>query len=253
MLTGCREYRPRLIEMARGAAPAEERRALLAHVEECSGCAGVFQEQLALSAALGHLAGEPLPEMESMEAGVLAEFDRAAARLTALPPRRRPRLPRLALLAAALAGVALIRLIAVERHSDGARRVARVAVRAVEKPVEVAASVTSSPAPVTRARRIAAKVRHVVAKVRQAREENEPFLQIPYTLPLSPEERATIVRMEVPVAALIAAGFRVETPDPGGVVNADVVVSQDGRARAIRLNSKDAGFKEPSLKEEQKR
>jgi hypothetical protein len=45
--------------------------------------------------------------------------------------------------------------------------------------------------------------------------------------------------MDVPVAALIAAGYRVETPDPGGVVNAEVLVSQDGRARAIRLDSKE--------------
>jgi hypothetical protein len=45
--------------------------------------------------------------------------------------------------------------------------------------------------------------------------------------------------MEIPVAALIAAGFSTENLDPGGVVNADVLVSQDGRARAIRLSSKE--------------
>jgi hypothetical protein len=60
------------------------------------------------------------------------------------------------------------------------------------------------------------------------------FVPIPYTIPLTPEERATVVRMEIPVSALIAAGFRVPSVDPGATVRADVLVSQDGRARAIR-------------------
>jgi hypothetical protein len=64
--------------------------------------------------------------------------------------------------------------------------------------------------------------------------ETSQFVPIPYTIPLSPEERATVVRMEIPVSALIAVGFRMQTADPGAVVQADVLVSQDGRARAIR-------------------
>jgi len=235
MLTGCRGYRGRLMEMARGQAPADERGALLAHVENCADCARFLDEQLALSASLDSLAGEPLPEMARMEARVLAEFDRSRR----LRPKRGARLPKLALLAAALAAIALVRLAIVERHSAGARHVAHMAVKAVEKPAAVAASVTADPAPRERARRIVSRVRHLVAKVRQASEEEEPFMQIPYTIPLSPEERTTVVRMDVPVAALIAAGFTVSTPDPGGAVNADVLVSQDGRARAIRLSSKE--------------
>lgn len=63
---------------------------------------------------------------------------------------------------------------------------------------------------------------------------SEGFLPIPYTVPLSPEEEATVVRMEVPVTALMAAGFEVPGAVPGASVQADVLVSQDGRARAIR-------------------
>lgn len=66
------------------------------------------------------------------------------------------------------------------------------------------------------------------------RSEDAPFLTIPYTIPLAPEERAEVVRMRIPVTALLAAGFRVPVLDPSAVVDADVVVSQDGRARAIR-------------------
>jgi hypothetical protein len=65
----------------------------------------------------------------------------------------------------------------------------------------------------------------------------EPFLEIPFVAPLAPYERAEVQRMDVPVAALMAAGFEVHLPDTAGTVKADVLVGQDGRAHAIRLIS----------------
>jgi hypothetical protein len=62
----------------------------------------------------------------------------------------------------------------------------------------------------------------------------QPFVPIPYTVPLAPEEPATVVRARIPVSALISVGFRVGTLPPSATVEADVLVSQDGRARAIR-------------------
>jgi ferric-dicitrate binding protein FerR (iron transport regulator) len=62
-----------------------------------------------------------------------------------------------------------------------------------------------------------------------------PFVPIPYLAPPAPYERIEVVRMQVPVAALIAAGVPVRTADPGARVEADVMVGQDGRARAVRL------------------
>ncbi|HEV3198430.1 MAG TPA: hypothetical protein VGZ73_10990 [Bryobacteraceae bacterium] len=67
------------------------------------------------------------------------------------------------------------------------------------------------------------------------RRSEEPFLEIPYVAPLAPYERTSLVRMDVPVAALIAAGFEVRAADTGASVRADVVFGQDGRAHAIRL------------------
>ena len=72
-----------------------------------------------------------------------------------------------------------------------------------------------------------------VAPARQAVAE-APFVPIPYTVPLAPEENATVVRMAIPVRSLIAVGYRVGTVDPRAVVHADVLVSEDGRVRAIR-------------------
>ena len=226
MLTGCSEYRPRLMEMARGLATPRERGILMAHVEICADCARALDEQLALSAALAGLAGEAQPEMAEIEARVLAEFDRAAARR---------RYASRWVFAAGLAAAALVGLVAVERRGPAARHAAQVAARAVQAPVTVVASVPGrTVASVARVRHMVARVRNMVARVRQATEENQPFLQIPYTVPLSPDEQATVVRMEVPVAALIAAGYSIATSDPGAVVDAEVLVSQDGRARAIR-------------------
>ena len=64
-----------------------------------------------------------------------------------------------------------------------------------------------------------------------------PFLEMPYVTPLAPYERAEVVRMEVSVAELTAAGLEVHVPDTRATVLADVVLGQDGRAHAIRLVS----------------
>jgi hypothetical protein len=69
----------------------------------------------------------------------------------------------------------------------------------------------------------------------EARDGDRPFLQIPYVTPRAPYERAEVMRMNVPLTALIAAGFEVHAAEVGAVVSADVLVGQDGRALAIRL------------------
>ena len=71
-------------------------------------------------------------------------------------------------------------------------------------------------------------------KALQQQAVEEPFLQIPYTAPLSPYERTSVIRMSVPVAALIAAGYDVHSVDTGAELRADVLIGQDGRALAIR-------------------
>jgi hypothetical protein len=66
-------------------------------------------------------------------------------------------------------------------------------------------------------------------------EASEPFIAIPYTEPIAPYERASVMRMDLPAAAVMAAGLPLETRDAGERVQADVLVGEDGRARAIRL------------------
>jgi hypothetical protein len=78
---------------------------------------------------------------------------------------------------------------------------------------------------------------HVIYVSGEVRESEQPFVPIPYLAPPAPYERIEVVRMELPVAALIAAGLSLRTADPGARVEADVLVGQDGRARAVRLVS----------------
>jgi hypothetical protein len=69
-----------------------------------------------------------------------------------------------------------------------------------------------------------------------------PFVEMPYVAPLAPYERSEVVRMEVSVAALEAAGLEVHARDTGAMVLADLLLGQDGRAHAVRLVSEKENF-----------
>jgi anti-sigma factor RsiW len=66
---------------------------------------------------------------------------------------------------------------------------------------------------------------------------DESFVPIPYVQPLDRYEIATVLQMDVSVAALISVGYKLDMSDPTAVVKADVLVGEDGRAHAVRLVS----------------
>ena len=74
--------------------------------------------------------------------------------------------------------------------------------------------------------------RHPTTAVQQA---EAPFVAIPYVAGPAPYERTEVRQMDIPLAALIAAGVEVRATNVGGSVRADVLVGQDGRPLAIRL------------------
>jgi hypothetical protein len=117
------------------------------------------------------------------------------------------------------------RVMAEFDRAVAARRRAKVSVGRWMLPVGLAASVLVASLWM---------LGHSPARPPVATDEEAPFLTIPYTIPLAPEERAEVVRMRIPVAALLAAGFHVQVSDPSVSIDAEVLVSQDGRARAIR-------------------
>jgi hypothetical protein len=167
------------------------------------------------NAALNRLASEsrtiaPPPDLES---ALLREFD-----CTRRSRRLRP-LIAFAAAAAAVAGVWFVR-----------PQPTAVLQTSLVPPAAPWSSLAAAPAPIHQIARASAPKTHPA-------EPESPFIPIPYVAPLDPYERVDIVRMELPVSALIAAGLQVETDDAGERVQADVVVGQDGRARAVRLVS----------------
>ena len=63
----------------------------------------------------------------------------------------------------------------------------------------------------------------------------EVFTPIPYVIPPAPYERTEVVRMDVPVADLVAAGLRIQSAGEATSVPADVLIGQDGRPLAVSL------------------
>lgn len=201
----CREYRGRIIEHARSGAH------LPAHVADCPECARFLDQQLALTEALREVAADECQAPAALQFRLLAEWN-----------RRRKRRALLWLPAAgALAAGLLVAGVALRPRPPVPPPLAASAV----PPLRIE---TAAPAP-PRPRAVRGR------RARAPQPQPQPFLAIPYTEPLAPYERAAVIRVDVPVAAVIAAGFRVPTPDPGATVKADLVVGADGRARAIRL------------------
>ena len=198
---------------------------LEAHVARCPACAEWLDSQRALQAALQRLrvnAARPRADIES-------------AVLTAFRTQKRIRVRQRAAIAAALlvagilgAGAIGKRYAAVRPESPPIPRA--VAELAPPKPASVTPSVTLAARPSVRPK--------PVSPPALPANEAEPFTAIPYTLPLAEGERAWVVRMELPAAALLSTGVLLSAGAMDeGPLEADVVIGEDGRARAIRLVS----------------
>jgi len=66
--------------------------------------------------------------------------------------------------------------------------------------------------------------------------DDAAFVPVPDVLPLDSYETGRVLRMRVPVSALLAVGYSLPA-DPTALVTADVLVGEDGRAHAVRLVS----------------
>jgi hypothetical protein len=66
------------------------------------------------------------------------------------------------------------------------------------------------------------------------------FVALPTAIGLPALESGRIVRVELQTAMLPAYGLDVMPDQPGSIVEADVLVGQDGQPRAIRFVSLDS-------------
>jgi hypothetical protein len=69
---------------------------------------------------------------------------------------------------------------------------------------------------------------------RTVRTDDSGFVAVPYVPPLASYERSEVVSMQIPVAHLLAEGYRIAA-DPSEVVEAEVLLGEDGQVHAVRL------------------
>jgi hypothetical protein len=216
----CREFERPLMDRARNRPMDAALRTLLAaHLEVCARCSAELERQIRLSAAMEALAerAADVSAPPSVEQAILAELNAVHG-----SARRR-------WIYAGLGG-ALAASLAMAWWLTSAPSAKKIEAHAAPvAPVAVVqASVPVQTPPVA--------VKHTPKRRAKAMAKpEEPFIAIPYTPPLDPRERVEVVRMDMPVAALIAAGLPVGTADPTRQVRTDILVGQDGRARAVRL------------------
>jgi hypothetical protein len=255
----CREYEADIVDLARRAGVSVEAEARLrAHLAACAGCAARLAREQHMTAALGDVAdAAPQPSRsDAIEAQLLRAFAaqhaagsrEAASRLR--PIAVRPAWGWLAAAAVLVLAVVVWRGTASWRSPDAAGP-APAAVATTPAEVLAAAPAVEAPAPRRDEAGIATLSRNVspqAAPVRAAAagERVQPaapteddvvlrFVTLPTAIGLPEFESGRIVRVELATAMLPAYGFDVVPGSESGVVEADVLVGQDGQPRAIRF------------------
>jgi hypothetical protein len=227
----CRHIEPRIVDLARGVTSPHDAR-LAHHVLGCPSCAGLLERERVMSAALRRLAEQakepaPDPRREEMLLAILDDRRRPQ-------PGRHLHAARWSGLAAAAACVAFLTWHLASVPSPPAVDMlprehvsARIQQPAFE-PADRAVPVDMPALPPVRA-----AAEQDANASRAAAPRGSDFVLWPDAAAWPPFESGEIVRIDVPIDALTPWGF---VPAPGaGVVQADVLVGQDGFARAIRF------------------
>ena len=211
----CHQIQPFIVELGRSRVNVSPE--VDSHLRTCEACAALYEQERTLSAGLRRLA-QDLEEPPDREAALLAAFDAVWQRP---PSSSAGRIP----VVSGLAAAAIILALVLAGRPGSAPQPAQSSAApddpvAVEASMQVAvdvpadsALVAAPPAPVGARQRIGRQATAVPAVTE--------FVPWPDAAAWPPFESGELIRVEV-------------TFD-GGVVEADVLVGQDGFARAIRL------------------
>jgi hypothetical protein len=236
----CRDCRDLLLEVARRRAAPFVDRDVRAHAASCPECAACLERQTALSAGLRAVAAaaEQSDVSPEIQARLMAAF--AVERVR---PVARPSLPAARWLPVAAAAVLCVAAaawwLARPRPVDPpAAQVARVAPSPPLAVAHPAAGV--DPTTVARSEGVSAPAarrgRPAARRVAPAPVQAVGFVPIPSAAGLPDFESGEIVRMGIEITALPNYGLEI----PSGAqsaIQADLLIGQDGQARAIRLVS----------------
>jgi hypothetical protein len=254
----CSEFETIIIEIARDRLmDAATRERGLAHVRRCTPCATLLVEERALSRDLRALSArcsaEEMPER--IETALLAAFRQAPGQTrrsapTIVAPRRRRWLLAVAALALLTFGISVAGWIASSPRpkspalsSNGAQR-APVDVPATPgKPGQTTPRIfelrkPDRPTPVptsARSQKRLASANRRSSINDSTREFVTPFFPVMQGGELIPLDGGQLVRVRMPRSNLIPLGIPLDQGRASETIKADVLLSNDGLARAIRL------------------
>ncbi len=225
----CREFAGVVHELARREQMDPAVAAIArAHAEACPHCGCRLAEAERLAALVHTAAAEShrLSSPAGLETELLGAFRREQASRRNIQAHSRLGW-RMALgWAGAGAAVALLGFVLLHRAPD--HRPSPMVRASAEAPA------VSTPA----ARQVAAvalpPVRSAPVQARQTELTSE-FVPVPYSGGLAPGDSAVIVRVQVPRTALAELGYPVDETQGNGMVQADLLVGEDGWPRAVRI------------------
>ena len=238
----CHEMREALVDHARGVLTgAGSRAAIESHLEHCHVCATEHARQRALTAGLRAVAKSSAAESAppSLEGRLMVAFAAQHAERQPAMQVRRGVLPWLAA-AASIAVVGGLSYVVIDRARQEVTEVrlnpdattANGEVRLKVDTTVANAAVRPQPDPTnkktTRGARRPSPTPRAALRI-------EEFVALPDAIGLPTFESGRIVRVDIPVSSLPAYGVELVPDAVGSAVQADVIVGQDGQARAIRL------------------
>jgi hypothetical protein len=238
----CREIEPYIVDVARGRlegpAPGTE---VARHLSACSRCAALLENERTMSAAFRRLAreAEELSQGPSGEAALLAAFDAAWA-----PPRGRVRVQTwVSAAAAALLVIGATGATVMWMKARHAPRPGGVTPRPAAASPPAAALLPVPPAlPVVRRHpphrdsgyRGYRGYRGKETSTARRPMESVEFVLWPGSAALPTFESGELVRLDLPTSVLPSLGLSPPASQVA-VVQADVLIGQDGFVRAVRL------------------
>ncbi len=243
----CQRFEADLVDLARGALGDGEA-SVRRHLETCEACAARFERERRLTEGLRTLsAATTVPANEVAERRLMMAF--ASAREATPSPDRRATIGRWTVwIAAACIFFFVGAWAAVEwrTRTQAPQGTAAPIQASVPPPAERPRSVAQaeSPVPVPGPPESDTPRSPAPRAVRAAQRDELPqesdrlagFIPLPAADGLPGFDSGMIVRVAIPTASLPAYGLAI-TPESAQTVNADLLVGQDGQARAIRLVS----------------
>jgi hypothetical protein len=232
----CDALREAIVEVGRGQDVGRGTAAAVdTHVAHCRPCAARLERERELSAGLRALASESSHSTASndLERSLVEAFRNHQS------PAVRSGIKAWVSIAAAavvLVGAGLWLSRSGGENPTGAAPEPVRTVQSATPPVADASEPTTVPPdrkadPVATTRRQTRSLRHRPSRFVAA----EGFMMLPAALTLPVFESGEIVRMELPVTSLPAYGLEIAPESRRSAVEADLLVGQDGQARAIRL------------------